>query len=82
MSIVSVVTNALGDVRLHRFAAAVAAVAVALVGAAQTNGTDLGLDSATVQTIVGFLGVVAAVAREIAAPVILAPFFNLFSGGK
>lgn len=67
-----------GDVRFHRFAAGVAAVAVALTGSVTANSADLGLDEASLRSVVGGFGIVVAVARELASPVILPAFFALF----
>lgn len=71
MSVVSTVVSFLGDVRVHRGALAVAAILTGLIGGLKTNGADLGLDAASVQTIVGYVGVIVAVAREVADPVLL-----------
>lgn len=72
-AVVSRVVAFVGSVEVHRVATAVAAVAVGLVGIVKTQGTDLGLDDATIQTLVGAFGVVIVAAREVASPVIL-PF--------
>jgi hypothetical protein len=76
MSVVDTVVKFFGDVRVHRGALAVAAILVGLQGGVQTNGHDLGLDDASVQTAVGAIGVVVATAREVADPVLLKFLFR------
>lgn len=69
----------LGDVRLHRLAAVVGLVAVGAIGLVKTQGVDLGLDDATIQSIIGVLGTIIVVAREIEKPVLLKPIFDFFA---
>jgi hypothetical protein len=76
MSFVTSIVTFLGDIRVHRGALAVAAILVGLQGGVQTNGHDLGLDDASVQTAVGAIGVIVAAAREVADPVLLKFLFR------
>lgn len=76
------IVGLLGDVRVHRFAAAFAAVAVLVVNGITANAVDFGLDEKTLATVVGVAGVVIAAAREIAYPVLLKPLFDLFGGNN
>jgi hypothetical protein len=78
MGMFDFVVKFFGDVRVHRMAMMVAAVAVAVSGAITGNGTEFGLDEPTMTAVGSALFMVAAVAREIADPVILKPFLDLF----
>ena len=80
--VVDAVVKFFGDVRVHRIAAGVAAVAVALTGSVTANSADLGLDEASLRSVVGIIGVVAAVAREVASPVVLPALFAIFDPNK
>ncbi len=69
-----------GSVEVHRIAAAVAVVAVAVQGFLSVNGTSFGIDPATLQTVLGVVGAVVVAAHEFQNPVVL-PFLKALRDG-
>ncbi len=69
----------LGSIELHRVAALVAVVFVAVQGFIAANGTQFGLDAVSLQTALSVVGGIVVVAREFNNPAVL-PFVKALFG--